>query len=108
MADITLYPDHVINRKLSRMPGVQAAVKAKATEIHATAAGRLAPHRKTGNAHTELSRHRGDQFGRIDWFVSLVDPGGNAMAIEFGHNNSGRYAHVPGSVGGLRILTGSY
>lgn len=108
MAYIYLIPDKQMNRTVCKLPGVSRTVKAKAYDIQNTASARLAPHRNTGNAYVDVHRERGDQYGRIDWFVSLNDPGGNAMAIEFGHKASGRYRNAGNDPAALRILTGSY
>ena len=108
MAYIYLIPDKQMNRTVCELPGVAMKVRGKAHEIQGIASARLAPHRKTGNAYVDVHRERGDQYGRIDWFVSLNDPGGNAMAIEFGHKASGRYRNAGTDPTALRILTGSY
>jgi hypothetical protein len=97
---VELLPDKALNRKIARLPGVKAAVKAEAEAMTRTASGLLAQHRKTGAHHIELSK--ADSYRATDWYVSLV--GKAAMAIETGHNNSGRYDSVPGRVAGLRIL----
>ena len=108
VAYIYLIPDKQMNRTVCKLPGVSKVVRHKAQEITVRASERLAPHRKTGNAYVDMHRVRTDRYGRIDWFVSLNDPGGNAMAIEFGHKASGRYKNAGTDPEGLGILTGSY
>lgn len=74
---IDLMNEKQLNKKISHMPGVRGAVYDVGKEIGQIAEGRLAPHRKTGAAHIEVSR------GTVDTFVSLVDEA--ALSIEFGH-----------------------
>jgi hypothetical protein len=74
---IDLISEEKMNKKISHLPGVRGAVFEVAQEIGHIAEGRLAPHRKTGAAHIEVSR------GTVDSFVSLVDEA--ALSIEFGH-----------------------
>lgn len=74
---IDLMNEKQLNKKISHMPGVRGAVYEVGKEIGQIAEGRLAPHRKTGAAHIEVSR------GTVDTFVSLVDEA--ALSIEFGH-----------------------
>lgn len=74
---IELLPRKQMNKKISHLPGVRGAVYEHAQEIGRIADGRLAPHRKTGAAHIEVSR------GTVDAFASLVDEA--ALSIEFGH-----------------------
>jgi hypothetical protein len=74
---IDLISEKRMNKKISHLPGVRAAVYDVAKEIGQIAEMRLAPHRKTGAAHIEVSR------GTTDAFASLVDEA--ALSIEFGH-----------------------
>jgi len=74
---IDLMPEKQLNKKISHLPGVRGAVYSVGQEIGLIANARLAPHRKTGAAHIEVSR------GTVDTFVSLVDEA--ALSIEFGH-----------------------
>lgn len=74
---IELLNERNMNKKISHLPGVVKSVRAVATEIKGIAEGRLAPHRRTGQAHIEVSH------GEVDAYVSLVDPA--ALSIEFGH-----------------------
>jgi hypothetical protein len=74
---IDLMNEKQLNKKISHLPGVRGAVYDVGREIGQIAEGRLAPHRKTGAAHIEVSR------GSVDTFVSLVDEA--ALSIEFGH-----------------------
>lgn len=74
---IELLNDKQMNKKISHLPGVRTAVYDQGKEIGTIAEGRLAPHRKTGSAHIEVSR------GSTDTIVSLVDRA--ALSIEFGH-----------------------
>ncbi len=74
---IDLLPEKEMNKKISHLEGVRNAVHAHGKEIGAIADGRLAPHRRTGQAHIEVSQ------GSTDTIVSLVDPA--ALSIEFGH-----------------------
>lgn len=74
---IDLMNEKQLNKKISHLPGVRGAVYDVGREIGQIAEGRLAPHRKTGAAHIQVSR------GTVDTFVSLVDEA--ALSIEFGH-----------------------
>jgi hypothetical protein len=74
---IDLINEKKMNKKISHLPGVRASVYGVAQEIGQIAEARLAPHRKTGAAHIEVSR------GSTDAFASLVDEA--ALSIEFGH-----------------------
>ena len=77
------------------MPEVQAKVKSEADRIASTATALLAGYRDSGNSRIEI------EYDVPDALVNLVDPGGNALAIEFGHRDkrSGKY------VEGLYVLT---
>lgn len=72
-----LLGERQMNKKISHLPGVKGAVYEHGKEIAMIAELRLAPHRKTGAAHIEVSR------GTVDTVVSLVDEA--ALSIEFGH-----------------------
>lgn len=74
---IDLLPEKQMNKKISHLPGVRGAVYDHGKQIGMIAEARLAPHRKTGAAHIQVSR------GTVDTFVSLVDEA--ALSIEFGH-----------------------
>ena len=77
----------------SKSSGVKDAVHARAEILATRARGLLAQHRETGASKIEVTK------GRVDSFVSLVDPA--AMSIEFG-----RHAHPDGrdAMQGLYIL----
>lgn len=74
---IELLPEKKMNKTISHLPGVKASVRAEAKVIADIAAARLAPHRRTGAAHIDVSH------GTVDSYVSLVDEA--ALSIEFGH-----------------------
>lgn len=72
-----------VNRNVGRVAAHQAH---RGTIMHAErlmliAATVLAARRSEGDSYVEVSRGR-----RADAFVELVDPGGNAVAIEFGRS----------------------
>ena len=99
MPDINiLVDDEVMNRRIARLPGVQAELKAHATIIAGIATALLAPHRKSGSHKVVVQRVRVTRFGRIDWFASLMGPA--AAAVEEGqwHNFTGEW------VEGLHVL----
>lgn len=106
-AKVTLFPPKQINGTVAHLPGVQAAVSASSEEIGAKARGNLAIHRLTGHARIEVEHSvpsdYGD-YGDIDAVVWLVDQGGDAAAIEFGHrHNRNRKVWVEGKY----IVTGA-
>jgi hypothetical protein len=70
-----------LNRTISRMEGVRMKVRQKGTQIQVAAELRLAPHRRTGQAHIEF------HMGRTDAIISLVDIGTDSavLSIEYGH-----------------------
>lgn len=70
-----------VYRSVERVAARQAqeGTIAHAERLKLTAAAVLARHRDQGNAYVEVSKGR-----RADTFVELVDPRGNAVAIEFG------------------------
>lgn len=74
---IELLPERAFNKKISHLPGVKSSVRGEAKIIGEIASARLAPHRKTGAAHIDVSH------GTVDAYVSLVDEA--ALSIEFGH-----------------------
>lgn len=74
---VELIPERKMNHTVSHLRGVRKETLSTAREIGAIAEARLAPHRKTGQAHIEVSQ------GDVDAFASLVDPA--ALSIEFGH-----------------------
>jgi hypothetical protein len=74
---VYLIPQRKMNKVVSHLKPVNNAVRGVAQEISIIAEGRLAPHRKTGAAHIEVSH------GKVDSYVSLVDKA--ALSIEFGH-----------------------
>lgn len=72
------------NRRVVRQPGIKAANLEKAGEIVIEAEALLAPH----HANNDKRRRPGEQrsrleaaSGQVDAYVTLVDPGGAAMAI---------------------------
>lgn len=71
-------------RRVVRQPGIKAANLEKAGEIVIEAEALLAPH----HANNDKRRRPGEQrsrleatSGQVDAYVTLVDPGGAAMAI---------------------------
>lgn len=82
-----------MNRKLAKLPAVQAELKLHANGVKSVAEGIFAPHRKTGRHHFVVGRVK-VKYGRIDWFCSFVGPA--AAAVENGHfhNRTGRW--IPG------------
>jgi len=97
MADIDLISDKAMNRVVSKLEPVQRAVWDETQAIGTRARANLTAHRQTGNAKIET------EFGKTDGLVSLVDPSGNAKAIEFGHFLHS--AKFPRYVVGLYIIT---
>ncbi len=74
---VYLLPKKKMNRTVSHLKGVRAAVRSEAEDIAVIANSRLAPHRRTGAAHIEVEQ------SDVDTVVSLVDEA--ALSIEFGH-----------------------
>ncbi|GAB3209805.1 hypothetical protein GCM10027294_25660 [Marinactinospora endophytica] len=70
-----------VYRSVERVAAHEAheATIAQAGRLAGVARQRLAQHRATGRARIEVAAGR-----RSDAFVELVDPDGNALAIEFG------------------------
>jgi hypothetical protein len=122
MAKVTMYAPSLINGTAAHHPKTQAAVLKRAEKIKAAAEGNLSRARATTSHRddvTDSGTHRfGDhtitmergtnQYGEVDWLVSLEGPG--AMAIEFGHYPSGVfdpavYGSVTRAPHGLYIMT---
>lgn len=93
----TVHIDADCNGVIAHLPGVVAAVAAEATAGAARARSILAGHHHTGAAHITVTH------GTTDSFVNLVDPGGAAAAIEFGHTTKGGRA-----VQGIHAITGAF
>ena len=72
-----------VNRGVERVAARQAhpGTIMHAERLMLIAATALAARRAEGDSYVEVSRGR-----RADAFVELVDPGGNALAIEFGRS----------------------
>lgn len=87
------------NQRVARMKEVKKAVNDRAKVLGARARTLLASHRDTGSARITVTR------GKVDSWVSLEDPNGNALAIEYGRaagtSSSGRSY---GAMQGLYIL----
>jgi hypothetical protein len=99
---VHLHSERRINRTVSRLPGVKAAIAAEATRIGARAKARLESHRDPTNA----TDHQIEvDFGRVDAFVSLVGPA--PLSVEFGHWYTGNLGGSPKYVPGLYILMGA-
>jgi len=95
---VQLIGQRSMNHVVSKIEGVQRGVWELTQDIGQKAERNLAKHRQTGNARIEI------EFGKTDGMIWLVDPGGNAMAIEFGHflvTSTG----FPRYVAGLYILS---
>ncbi|WP_363094360.1 DUF5403 family protein [Pseudonocardia sp. 73-21] len=78
---VRLYSDKVINRIVSRDPGVRSAVKRNAEQIGTRAEAALAAIADTGDSKIVVTH------GRTDSYVSLDDSRGDyaALSIEYGH-----------------------
>lgn len=83
---------------VAHMPGVRAAVTAKAREIEARAKALLSEHRHEGE-----SKIRRERAGGPDSLVSLVDPA--ALSIEYGHGEYVRNGRRIGASQGLYVMT---
>ena len=95
---VVLIREKAMNHVISHLEGVKAAVHTEAEIIAGRAEGRLAQHRKTGQAQINVTQ------GDTDSFVNLDDP--NAMSIEFGHWVKGKYeTSAPRFVPGLYIIS---
>ncbi|ERB55488.1 hypothetical protein N806_31195 [Rhodococcus sp. P27] len=97
---VRLIGQKAMNRVVSHIDGVKAAVADQALEIGVKAEMRLNMHRYSGNASISVTQ------GDVDSFVNLDDPA--AMSIEFGHMVKGKYeSDTPKYVAGLYIITGA-
>lgn len=92
MAEV--YPG--IERKLSRLPGVYAAVVALATEIDVKAKANLLRHRDENVARIVMERRRPDVM------VHLVDVA--AVSIEYGRGGYWRNGRWIGAAQGIWVL----
>jgi hypothetical protein len=82
---------------VAHLPGVVEAVASEARGGARRAEAILSGHHRTGAAHITVTH------GVTDSFVNLVDPGGAAAAIEFGHTTKqGR------GVEGIHAITGAF
>lgn len=86
------------NDTVAHLAGVVAAVHAKALEGEGKAKGILAARRDTGASYIDVTQ------GDTDSFLNLNDPGGNAMAIEFGRSG----ARGRGTSQGVFAITGAF
>lgn len=75
----------------AHLPGVRRYVRKTTQDVAERARAILARRRDTGESRIEAS------FGTTDGFVTLHDPNGGALAIEYGHvdRRTGRF--VPGA-----------
>lgn len=97
---VRLIGQKAMNRVISHIPGVRAAVAAKAAEVAAVAEMRLAAHRHSGRARIDVTH------GDVDSFVNFEDPA--VLSIEFGHFVGGKFeTDEPKYVPGLYIITGA-
>jgi hypothetical protein len=98
-----LMPEKRLNRLVSRMEGVRMKVRQKGAEIQVKAMIRLAPHRRTGQAHIDF------HMGRTDALISLVDEGTDSavLSIEYGHYAGRRgLTHSRTWVEGIHVFRG--
>lgn len=86
MADIDLLRDRDLNTIIAGL--CRGAVREKATELAEQAEVKLASHRKTGEAHIEVTH------GRVDSYVDLVSDA--ALSIEYGHGEYDQKRRRPG------------
>ena len=86
-----LVTPHRLNKIVSHMPQVRAAVSAQVAARAPRARAVLARHRRTGASRIE------SYVAETDGWIVLVDPRGNAAAIEFGRK--GRWVERPRWVG---------
>lgn len=99
MADVI--GQHAMNKVISPLAEVQAAVEEEAIQIEAKAKALLAPHKahsdrydhKSGNHHIERSTAEG-KYGSLDQEVSMV--GTAPVSLEFGHDDKRTGKHVAG------------
>lgn len=101
MAKVDLISQKAMVEVIAVQPGVRDAVLGEGGEIYWRATANLAGHRETGNAHIEIEVDKTHKHWSV--IVSLVDPEGNAKAIEFGHFVHN--AQWPRFVAGLYVLT---
>lgn len=83
-----------LNKKLAKLPEVQAVLDTKREEIYAKAQALFAEHHKTGEHEITKSD------GRVDKYVNIDGPG--ALSIEEGHFDG--YRGKRRYVEGLHIL----
>lgn len=101
MGDVNLISQDAMVEVIATQPGVRDAVLGEGGEIYWRATALLAGHKETGNAHIEIEVDKTHKHWSV--VISLVDPQGNARAIEFGH-----FVHnaaFPRFVAGLYVLT---
>lgn len=93
-----MYDNRRTRKALARM--VRDETRAVAAGIAAEAATELTRYRNTGDARIRLER-----AGATDWLVSLADPDGGAMAIEYGRSGGvDRRGRRKGATQGKNIL----
>lgn len=91
-----VYPN--CNSLIAHMEGVGAYVNVVAQGGAAKARSILAAHRHSGASYIDVTR------GTTDSFINLNDPGGDALAIEFGRTGTmGR-----GTSRGVHALQGAF
>ena len=78
MAKVSLISEKAMNNLLKDLPPVQRAVESEADDYASVARSYLASYVREGQSSIEVD-HSG-----VDSEVSLVDPEGGALAIEFG------------------------
>lgn len=83
-------------RLVARHQGVKAAVRAKADELAGRARVMLGEHRHAGTSKIVVTR------GRVDAFVSLVDPA--AISIEYGRAAYTTAGRRVGAAQGLYVI----
>lgn len=101
MTKVELYQDKRVNRIVSHLPGVRAAVADAALDIGVEAEARLLSHRD----YTNATNHQIEvEQGRVDSYVYLTGPA--PMSVEFGHWVEGKYKpFAPTYVPGLYIIS---
>lgn len=86
------------NSTVAHLEGVSNAVHRRALQAQAVARAKLTARRDTGASYIDVTR------GSTDSFLNLNDPGGGAMAIEFGRSGTrGR-----GASPGVHAITGAF
>lgn len=93
---VEIYPN--CNELIAHIEGVGAYVNVVAQRGAAKARSILARHRDTGASYIDVSR------GDTDSFINLNDPGGNALAIEFGRTGT----MGKGTSRGVHALQGAF